>query len=134
MYQFYLLDKLFMLFVLELNVAPVFAYDCCQSPFIKVTSFFERYHCWSGPGWVLQENMPQKPALVLQDLTAVRTENLFGQFIKELCVMLNEVMLQFVSLQSALAHKTFVTVLTFPQNLPVKGNIFRKIYWYSPSP
>ena len=99
-----------------------------------MTSFFERYHSWSGPGGVLQENVSQKPALVLQDLTAVRTEDLFGQFIKELCVMLNEVMLQFVSLQSALAHKGFVTVLTFPQNLSVKGNIFRKIYMYSPSP
>ena len=72
--------------------------------------------------------MPQKLAFVLKDLTAMWTEDLLGQFVKELCVVLTEVMLQFMCLQSALAHKTFVTVLTFPQNLPVKCNTyFRKI-------
>ena len=66
--------------------------------------------------------MPQKLAFVLKDLTAMRTEDLLGQFVKELCVVLTKMMLQFMSFQSALAHKTFVTVLTFPQNLPVKCN------------
>lgn len=34
--------------------------------------------------------------------------------------MLAEVMLQFMSFQPALAHESFITILTFSQNLPEK--------------
>ena len=37
--------------------------------------------------------------------------------------MLAEVMLQFMGLQPAFAHESFITILTFSQNLPKKGDL-----------
>ena len=37
--------------------------------------------------------------------------------------MLAEVMLQFMGLQPAFAHESFITILTFSQNLPKKGGL-----------
>ena len=68
----------------------------------------------------------------------MRTEDFFGQFIQELCIMLAEVMLQFMSFQPAFAHESFITMLTFSQNLPEKGLVILSghhlHYYISPSP
>ena len=53
----------------------------------------------------------------------MRTEDFFGQFVQELCIMLAEVMLQFMGLQPAFAHESFITILTFSQNLPKRGGL-----------
>ena len=52
--------------------------------------------------------------------------------------MLAEVMLQFMSFQPAFAHESFITMLTFSQNLPEKGLVILSghhlHYYISPSP
>ena len=53
----------------------------------------------------------------------MRTEDFFGQFVQELCIMLAEVMLQFMGLQPAFANESVITILTFSQNLPKKGGL-----------
>ena len=51
----------------------------------------------------------------------MRAQNFFGQLVQVLCVMQQEVVLQFVRLQPALTHKSLVTMLTFSQNLPIEN-------------
>ena len=61
--------------------------------------------------------MPQKSTLVFKNLTAVRAQNFFGQLVQVLCVMQQEVVLQFVRLQPALTHKSLVTMLTQAESI-----------------